>query len=385
MQSFSRDVSSQIQALLGGHQCSGGVRNVRVADPYREIPAIFRAANVVKGAFTDGEQQLWKKTKPGEADELVEPPGKDLATELALRRFENPIEVFPDDGRPAMTMLSEHRFRGTVAIQAMIHRAAFVLVVPGERTGLPARLVPTIPGTIFPKVSRADPFELVCWEFRWNNIRKDLRVEDVVAIPFAPDPRDIFGGVAPSDAASDSLDMAKAHTVYRRSAMANSGMQGFVSIDLGDPEANARGLTKDEATEVKRRLYEEGMGPNNAEKVHLLTGKASFTPVGPSSAREQQLRDGEKQTLEDIIRVTGVPPILMGVLDHSGRPAASPRSPGSEELPAPGFALAATRRPGQIGRSSCLPPTSTTGNRRTSCGFRVTPPPRTSGQPSSTA
>lgn len=307
---------NQILNRKGG----GSARQVTVSDPYREVPAVYRSSNVVKAAFVEGVQELrilGGVERSLKDDEVVKRGAAKGHILEALNLFERPITMEPENGNERV-LLSGRRLRQMVTIQAMIHSAAHVLATPGRITGMPWRFVPTIPGTITPKVAEDDPYTLVCWEFRMRGRAPiPLRVEDVVSIPFAPDPYDIFSGVAPVEPASDAINTSKAVSVFRRSAMSNSGMQGFVSIDLGDPQANANGLTNEQATEIKRRLYEENMGPANAEKVALLTGRASFTPVGPSTAREMQLDKTTKEALEEVVRTSGVPLALMGIHDHS--------------------------------------------------------------------
>ncbi len=313
--SLQRGTMSDTLSAILNKKGGGSVRHVTVSDPYKEIPAVYRAGNVIKGAFAEGVQEL--RIRSGKAqskqdDEvLTYENAKTRPLIDALELFEKPIEMIPEQGI-ARTMLSARRFKQTVAIQAMIHDAAYVLAVPGRISGMPVRLVPTIPGTIAPKVAESDPFELVCWEFRQRGRAPiPLAPQDVVAIPFAPDPSNIFSGVAPVTPAYDAINAAKAYTTYRRHAMANSGMQGVISLDSDRP------LTDPEAKEVKRRFYEENMGPENAEKVMLVTAKAAFTQVSPSTAREMQIQAGEKQALEEILRTTGVTPALAGIFDHS--------------------------------------------------------------------
>lgn len=135
-----------------------------------------------------------------------------------------------------------------------------------------------------------------------------IEPDDLVHIMIA-NPRTPFWGMPPLQAMSRVIDTeVDALNWWRWSIRNRAAKDGFIKYK--------RFLTDDEYTKIKAQLYEQVVGPWNARLPMILTGDAEWTPSS-NTAIEMDFVELRKMTREEICGCFGVPPMLVGIQDHS--------------------------------------------------------------------
>lgn len=286
----------------------GGIGRTQVANAYEQVPAIYRAVQVIAGALVDGELGVYRKVDgqpPGGKDQRV-------LSGPAVELIENPTGDPESSDPETAPVLTKEDFLYTIAAQSMLHRSAGILVLEGKTSGRPVRLLPLPPESLRLLYPATDPWTTVGWSFSALGKTLPLRPREAVRFKFAPDPYDFRDGVGPGIPAQMAADTRHAATLYNKHALENGGSLGGI-LQFDDAEA----LDERQVAEVRRRFEERHGGPTNAERVAVISGRYKWIPTG-ANARDMQFRDLATMTLEDIIRPFGLSVFFFGVTDHAG-------------------------------------------------------------------
>lgn len=302
---YARSATDQQINTLINARIRGGVGKTVITNPYEESGAIYRLVNVVAGALVDGDLGVWRRSKQKDVPDPREESGE------AVDLIEHPMGIEDPRGDGDQIILTKNDFLFVIAAIAMLCRSADVLVQPGRITDKPVRLLPLPPNSVRPMRAQSDPWRIIGWEARVENQTFRLRPKDIIRFRFAPDPMNLLSGVGPAIPAQTSVDTREAALRYNKHALENGGSLGGIlqfeeDVMLDDPTV----------AEIRRRFSERHFGPENAERLAVLSGKFKWIDTG-KSARDMQFSTVVDKSLEDMARPFGVPLLFLGVADHS--------------------------------------------------------------------
>lgn len=136
----------------------------------------------------------------------------------------------------------------------------------------------------------------------------DIDPDDIVHVMLS-DPANPFWGISPLRAMARLIDTeVDALNWWRWSIRNRAAKDGFIKYK--------RLLTPKEYDKIKRRLYEQVVGPWNARMPMILTGDADWVSTS-QTAVEMDWIDTRKMTREEICMVYGPDPILVGIADKA--------------------------------------------------------------------
>ncbi len=184
---------------------------------------------------------------------------------------------------------------------------ALILKVRGGVSGKVRELWVVPPDQIKPVPSRK--FFLSHYEYRApGDGVLEIDPDDIIHL-MLPDPANIFWGMSPLKAMAKLIDTEGDALNWWRWAIRNrAAKDGFIKYK--------RLLTPKEYERVKRRLYEQVVGPWNARLPMILTGDADWVSTS-QTAVEMDWLDTRKMTREEICIGYGCDPILVGIPDKS--------------------------------------------------------------------
>lgn len=276
----------------------GAIGEVRVGNPYEEVPVVYRAVNVIAGAMVDGELGVWRRRKTGDPERETSGPAVDLLA--------NPTA---DESGAAVLTRSDFLF--VLVAQSMLARSAGCLVQAGNVTGSPVRLLPLPPGSLTALRPQRDPWTLLGWRFTGGGTTVFLRPDEAVRFKFAPDIHDPMNGVGPAIPAQVAMDTRLAATLYNKFALENGGSLGGI-LQFEDDQP----LDDHQTAEVRRRFNERQWGLTNVERVAVISGRFKWIETG-KSAKDMQWGAALGATREDIASAFGIPLLFLGVADHA--------------------------------------------------------------------
>lgn len=150
---------------------------------------------------------------------------------------------------------------------------------------------------------------LRCYEFRAPGCDTiEIDPDDIIHVMIS-NPLTPFWGAGPLKAMARIIDTeVDALNWWRWSIRNRAAKDGFIKYP--------KFLTDDQYSKIKRQLYEQVTGPWNARLPMILSGDAEWISSS-STALEMDFVDLRKMTREEICGAFGVPPMLVGIMDHS--------------------------------------------------------------------
>lgn len=134
--------------------------------------------------------------------------------------------------------------------------------------------------------------------------------DDVLHIPGSPR-WDIFRAFSPLTAYAMSVGIGMSADTFAKAYFDNgSSPDGYISYPSG---ANVK---KDHADEIRRHWMSKHGGENRFAGPAVLTDGGKFEPIKINAA-DAQLLDSRRFSVEDIARIFGVPPHLLGQMDKA--------------------------------------------------------------------
>jgi len=229
------------------------------------------------------------------------------------------IELVDGDGTqitsgPAAMLIA--RPNPTQTMRDLIEWLALDLALYGQwflrKTGgrVPAILVRLDPARMrIPATFRTSMDAPEYWDYMHAGGKYErINAEDLIHCKF-PNPYDCRIGLAPLAAASLSVDTdhsARSHNKYQLDR--HGRVQGVVAFKdiLSQPELDARA----------QAWHERFEGSHNAGRWAILDNGASVQQL-TQSAKEMDWLEGARMTREEICAAFGVPPMVVGIHDHS--------------------------------------------------------------------
>lgn len=121
---------------------------------------------------------------------------------------------------------------------------------------------------------------------------------------------DGFNGIDPVAKLRDSLGLTKAVEKYASKYFANGTKMGGILTHEG------KSLDEETQKNLKKNLKETYGGVENAHKMLILPGDFKYVPMG-DNAEDAQMLDSRKFQINEISRIFGVPPHLLGDLEKA--------------------------------------------------------------------
>lgn len=276
-------LQSWVNARRGGRS---GVQPM--GDPYRHAVSVFRCANVIASAVARATMRVYEgetRVEQGELVDILERP--------------NPYMTGP-------------RFAHTVALHLALNGNAWVFK-DRDDDGRLRWLVPIPPGMVSPDRSGStNPYALKGWRVASAFGGRTLPPDQIVHIPYYPDPNDPIIGLSPLGVARIAVETDHAAQEYNRSVLENSGELSGILRWVGE------GTLRDEdVEELARQWHDRHGGPGNAGKTAVLGGNYEFQPTS-IPLRDLQWIEGHRVALADVARAYAVPLVFLNEFEASG-------------------------------------------------------------------
>lgn len=186
--------------------------------------------------------------------------------------------------------------------------AIFLKVRPpvGPNKGKVTELWPIQPDWIKPVP--ADHLYLSHYLFKNSEKEFPISPRDIIHIQFC-DPANMFWGMSPLQAMTRIVDTDVDMVSWWRWSLRNRAVKDGILQYKSE-------LTREQYDLIKAQLVEQVMGPYNARIPLVLGNESTFTPTSMTPV-EMDFINSRKLNKEEICGVYGVPPILIGAMDHS--------------------------------------------------------------------
>lgn len=171
---------------------------------------------------------------------------------------------------------------------------------------VPAELWPVKPSLVRPIPSRE---ELIGgYEVKDGASRFNVPAEDMIHL-MLPNPDNPLWGLSPLAAGHSAIETDREALAWNRVALANRAVaDGMLTFN--------RPLSRQAWLEARYRLRQQHMGARNARTPYVFGSDARWTAFDRSPV-EMDFIEGRKLNREDICAIYGVPPVLVGILDHA--------------------------------------------------------------------
>ena len=184
-----------------------------------------------------------------------------------------------------------------VVTSMLLDGNAFVYVI--RSLGEPQRMTVLDPSTVEIHTNGDDT------TYRVTGADRDLTPEDIIHLPYQVMPGQARG-LNPIDAAKESIGLALAADQYGAAFFGNGAtLSGTIEFPVGAEPAPA------ELERLKKDFAKKHVGARKSHAVGALTGGATFKP-NTSSNKDSQFLELREFQIEDIGRLYGVPPHMIG-------------------------------------------------------------------------
>lgn len=274
--------------LLGPFE-DGWHRNLDISSNARHVPAVYACVMVISRAMS----QCYPKHVRHATDQFEE-----VTTSAAYRvlRYPNSYQTTPDF---ILNLISQTLFEGE----------AFALATRNDRYEVDQlHLLPR--GTCSPLIDEETKeifYAVGSSPLAPGGTDYIVPARDILHLRFHT-PRHPLIGETPIKSAALAIGinvaLSKTQAVFFNNMNRPSGV---LSTDVV--------LNKDQITTLREAFENQAQGLS-AGKIPVLGGGLKFQPIGITS-QDAQLIEAQRMSLEDICRVFGVPPPLVGELSHS--------------------------------------------------------------------
>lgn len=170
----------------------------------------------------------------------------------------------------------------------------------------PVELWPIPPDKIRPVPSRPD--YLSHYEVTEGSIKRLVEPQDIVHAMFI-DPSTTYWGLAPLQALAKTVDTDVEAVTWNKIALQNRAVTDGVF-------SSKEVLTREQWELARTQVREQHQGSSNARAPWVLGGGATWQQMSLSPA-EMDFIESRRMTREEICAVYGVPPPMVGILDHA--------------------------------------------------------------------
>jgi HK97 family phage portal protein len=266
---------------LGAGQSATGVRIN--PDTALEISAVWAACRLVSSTIATLPLPVFRETD-GAKERTKDHPVHNL-----LNRRPNPE-------------LSAFVFRELLAGHVLLFGNAYVEIERNGR-GEPVALWPLHPAAV--SIHRLDDRKV--YVVRVDGIEIPIPAENILHVQgFSVDG---ILGLSPVFKARDTLGMAKASEAFGAAFYRN----GAVPLSVITAPGN---VTPDQKREISESFNREHQGLSRAQRVAILSGGMTASPLG-ISPEHAQLIESRAFSISEVARVFGVPPHMIGDLSRS--------------------------------------------------------------------
>lgn len=219
--------------------------------------------------------------------------GKELARENPLYRV---LHSTPNDWQ------TSYEWRETLMLHLLTHGNAFCEI---RGAGDSRQLIPLHPSRM--KVERLENGRLR-YTYREDRGSSTVYSQDAVMhLRWLSD--DGVNGMVPVEIAGDAIGLARACEIHGASFFANGARPGIV--------LTTDQMLSPEAAENTRNQWERAhRGPSRAQRTAVLQGGLKISEVGGNN-QEAQFLEARRFQVEEVCRIYGVPPHLVGDLSRS--------------------------------------------------------------------
>lgn len=219
--------------------------------------------------------------------------GKELARDVPLYRV---LHTTPNDWQ------TSYEWRETLMLHLLLHGNAYCEI---RGAGTSRQLVPLHPSRM--KVDRLENGRLR-YTYREDKGSSTVYSQDAVMhLRWLSD--DGVNGMVPVEIAGDAIGLARACEIHGASFFANGARPGIV--------LTTDQMLSPEAAENTRNQWERAhRGPSRAQRTAVLQGGLKISEVGGNN-QEAQFLEARRFQVEEVCRIYGVPPHLVGDLSRS--------------------------------------------------------------------
>ena len=255
---------------------------------YHEIVAVYRCVNVIARAVARAPLQVYV--------------GETLVTD-------GPVAALLERPNPYMT---QARFVEMVAVQTLLNGNGYIRAETGDLSKEILWLLPISPQNVKPIRDAGNPYSLHGWRIKSQGGIRDVGPQEMIHIPYSPDPSDPLLGVSPLGVARLVVETDFDAALYNQSILKNSGNLSGILKWLGDDP-----LTDEEVSALSQRWNDNYAGADRAGKTAVLSGNFEFQATA-ATLRDMQFLEARKWNLADIARAFSVPLVFLNEYESSG-------------------------------------------------------------------
>ena len=278
-----------VQRFLRGEDIYTTDTDVRLADPYKQSIAVFRAINAI-GTST---AQIPYVMKDGRRV-LKRGPILDLT-------------IQPND------QMTWFEYIQTIIAHLCIDGNCFILIDEPDSQGIPRALLPIPPRMISPL--RGDTlYSLKKWVLKGREGKAPVyfNPDQIIHLQYAPDPNDPILGIGPLQPASVTVESDYAASLYNKAMLKSGGLPAGMLRYEGPGRLNEE--MKEEVADSWRRTYG---GVRSGRRVAVVNKEWTWQQMS-ASARDMEFGDARVWNLKDIARAFNVPLMYLNELEKTG-------------------------------------------------------------------
>ena len=278
-----------IQRFLRGEDIYTSDTDVKLADPYKQSIAVFRAVGIIGTSvaqipyvLADGRRQL----KRGPILNLT---------------------IQPND------QMTWFEFVQTIIAQLCLDGNAFIYIDEPDSQGIPRSLMP-IPPKMMSPIRGDTMYSLKSWKLKTVHGKEPIyfKPEQIIHLQYAPDPNDPIIGVGPLQPATMTVESDYAASLYNKAMLKSGGLPAGLLRYEGPGRLSEE--MKEEVADSWRRTYG---GVRSGRRVAVVNKEWTWQQMS-ASARDMEFGDARIWNLKDIARAFNVPMMYLNELDATG-------------------------------------------------------------------
>ena len=228
---------------------------------------------------------------------------EELKGEIWTRIKNHPLEVLLQKANPFMS--GQNLFERLIYHLDLGGNGLWYvnLIKDGRGNEIPYEIYPLHPDKIKPVPNKDGWIDYYEYKINAGNPKR-LDPRQVVHFMY-PDPASIFWGMAPLQAVSRAVDTDNEAVDWNKASLQNRAVTSGVFTT--PPDAI---VTQDQYDTLKKQIWEQHVGSASAGAPWIVTGGASWTPMG-MSPQEMDFLESRKFHVSEIAAVFGVPVVLL--------------------------------------------------------------------------